>query len=352
MAIIRLNHPNIKCYKAITQQKTCCSVMTRHLQMKSCAIIGCDGQDGKLLSEQLQAEGHHVVGIRRNTLNISDRNEVITFLSELNPQEVYYLAAFHHSSEDEIKIDDAELFNKSFAVHLHGLVHFLEGIKQSAPACRLLYAASSHVFGEPALSPQNENTPLQPRNVYAISKVAGMEACRYYRKNHGVYAASAILYNHESPYRKAKFVSQKIICGALSIKQGKQEELVLGNLDAAIDWGYAPDYVDAMRRCIRLKQADDFIVATGETHTVREFVEIVFDEVGLDWKKHVRTNPQLLTKSTMPLKGDATKLRLATGWRPTMDFVTMVKSLLHAQSGSLVFNSWISIFLSPVMELF
>ncbi len=319
--------------------------------MKSCAIIGCDGQDGKLLTEQLRAEGHHVVGVKRNDLNISSREEVIAFLTELKPEELYYLAAFHHSSEDEIKIDDAELFNKSFEVHLHGLVHFLEGMRQSVPGCRLLYAASSHVFGEPALSPQNEDTPMRPGNVYAISKVAGMEACRYYRKNHGVYAASAILYNHESPYRKTKFVSQKIIRGALSIKYGKQDQLVLGNLDAAIDWGYAPDYVDAMRRCIRLNHADDFIVATGETHTVREFVEIVFNEVGLDWKKHVRVNPQLLTKSPISLKGDSTKLRLATGWQPSVDFVTMVKSLLHSQSRSLIFNSWFSIFLSQFLEL-
>lgn len=320
--------------------------------MKSCAIIGCDGQDGKLLTEQLQAEGHQVVGVRKNDLDISKRQEVIAFLSEVNPKELYYLAAFHHSSEDEIKIDDAELFNKSFEVHLHGLVHFLEGMRQSAPECRLLYAASSHVFGEPALSPQNENTPMRPRNVYAISKVAGMEACRYYRKNHGIYAASAILYNHESSYRKAKFVSQKIIRGALSIKYGKQDQLVLGNLDAAIDWGYAPDYVDAMRRCIRLGHADDFIVATGETHTVREFVEIVFDEVGLDWRRHVRVNPQLLTKSPLPLKGDSTKLRLATGWQPSIDFVTMVKSLLRSQSGPLVCNSQFSIFLSQFLAGF
>ncbi len=300
--------------------------------MKQCAIIGCHGQDGKLLTEQLQAEGQNVIGVGRNALDITNRTEVAAFLSKLKPAELYYLAAFHHSSEDKVKIEEGELFDRSFEVHLHGLISFLEGIKQCLPECRLLYTASSHVFGEPVRSPQNENTPLRPRNVYAISKAAGMEACRYYRQNHSLFATNAILYNHESHHRKSQFVSQKIVRGALSIKRGNQDKLTLGNLDASIDWGYAPDYVEAMRRCIRLKHSDDFIVATGEIHTVREFVEIVFEEVGLDWKKYVEVNPCLLAKPHFPLKGDATKLRLATGWQPSINFPTMVRSLVRRGS--------------------
>lgn len=303
--------------------------------MSRCAIIGHKGQDGRLLGESLQQQGHTVIGVGRGDLDLLDVAAVKAFLRTERPDHLYYLAAYHHSSEDRVEISEAELFRLSFDTHLHGLVGCLEGIRQAAPKARLFYAASSHIFGQPEDSPQTELTPFQPQNIYGISKAAGIEACRYYRRTHGTHAACGILYNHESPYRSANFVSQKIIRGALAIARAESDHLTLGNIDAAIDWGYAPDFVEAMTRILALDSAEDFIVATGQTHTVGEFAEQAFAALGLNWRKHVKVNPSLLTKTQSLLVGDSAKLRNATGWQPTIGFSEMVLYLLNTQRHAL-----------------
>ncbi len=300
--------------------------------MKRCLVIGYRGQDGRLLTNQLERDGHKVMGLGNGDLELADAELVREYMAATKPDEIYYLAAFHHSSEDRIEVDDSALFRRSFDVHLHGLVSFLECMRNAHLNARIFYAASSHVFGQPEVMPQTEETPFLPRNIYGISKSAGIAACRFYRREYGVHAACGILYNHESAYRAEKFVSQKIIRGALAISRGEQQTLTLGNLDSEIDWGYAPESVDAMVRILAQETPDDFIIATGETHSVREFVEVVFAELGLNWAAHVRANPALITKPTSKLIGDAGRLFAATGWKPTISFPAMVRLLLKLQN--------------------
>lgn len=306
--------------------------------MKRVIIVGSDGQDGRILFDQLQQDSVSVLGIARSgirstephgqeTLDIHSRAEVAETVRLWNPDEIYYLAAFHHSSQDETG-DDALLFQRSFAVHVFGLINFCEALKQHAPNARLFYAASSLVFGDPVESPQMEATSFSPRCPYGISKAAGVQCCRYYRRAHNLFAASGILYNHESHYRRENFVSQKIIRGARAIAAGRQDKLVLGDLSARIDWGYAPDFVHAMRATLALPEPDDFIIATGEAHSVQEFVEVVFEELDLDWRKYVEENPALLTRKTVSRVGNPTRLQARTGWQPSCSFQEMVKRLV------------------------
>lgn len=227
--------------------------------------------------------------------------------------------------------DTVGLFEKSHAVHVLGLLNFLDAIREAAPQARLFYAASSLVFGDAASERQDERTPVNPRCIYGITKASGLHCCRFYRETHGVFASGGILFNHESAYRQEKFVSQKIIRAVLEIAAGRREKLVLGDLSARIDWGYAPDFTDAMTRILSLDRAEDFVIATGEAHSVGEFVEIAFRLAGLDWKSHVEETPSVLQRRRPVLIGDASKLRNATGWKPSVTFPEMVCLLLEAQ---------------------
>ncbi len=300
--------------------------------MKRVVIVGPRGQDGRLLRESLEARGDEVIGFGREDGPLTDRAKVAALLSARQPHEVYYLAAYHHSAEDAVAEDDAECYRRSEEVHVAGLLSFLEGIRAQSPSTRLVYAASSHIFGEPASSPQDESTPLQPVNIYGITKAAGVHCCRFYRQSRGVFATVGILYNHESPYRKKTFVSQKIVQGALAIQAGRESKLAMGNLSARVDWGSARDYVHAMQLTLALDQPDDFVIATGETHTVGEFVEIVFSALDLDWRAHVVENPALLRKNAITLCGNPRRLRERAGWQPTFSFQSMTEELLtHAR---------------------
>ena len=222
-----------------------------------------------------------------------------------NPDEIYYLAAFHHSTEDVVELSAAELLRCSFNVHVHGLLNVLQAIEECCPRVRLFYAASSHVFGKSGSEWQNEETPLLPNSAYAISKAAGLQCCQSYRRRQGIFAATGILFNHESPLRKPSFLSQKIVRGALQAQRDPSFRLVLGDLETRVDWGYAPDYVDAMFRILQLPEADDFVVASGEMHTVREFAHEAFGALGLDWRRHVVTDARLLNKISHSLRGDS-----------------------------------------------
>lgn len=313
--------------------------------MSVAMIIGSEGQDGRLLRERLERDGGAVVGIDQavardpsgigiGPVDILDPQAVAAAVEKAQPAEVYYLAAFHHSAEDQPPPTDLEAMEKSLAVHVRGLLHFLEAIRQKSPRSRLFYAASSHVFGQTSQVPQNEDTPIRPGCVYGITKAAGLHCCRFYRERHAVAASVGILYNHESPLRGEAFVAQKIVRGAIRIQRGEQSRLVLGDLSARVDWGYAPDYVDAMTRILRLGEGGEFVVATGQAHTVQEFVETAFGLLGLDWKRHVEVKPSILAKRKLDLVGDASRLRRLTGWKPTVDFPEMVRLLLRGAGGA------------------
>jgi len=306
--------------------------------MKKAIIVGCNGQDGKLLSSFLLKKDYQIVGIGKNRtvapdgfpvgpVDIKNTQEVFGLIKELKPDEIYYLAAFHHSSQAN-PVDDIDLYKQSFDIHVFALVNFLEGIKQFSPRTRIFYAASSHIFGEPEKGIQNEDTAINPICVYGITKAAGLFACHLYRNNYSIFASAGILYNHESLFRREEFISKKIITAAINIKRKKQEELVLGDLNAEIDWGWAPDYVDAMHRINNAQKADDFIVATGKKHKVKDFVKTAFDYLGLDWKRYVRQDSSIITKKNYCRIGNPQKLMDKTGWKPSVDFREMIRLLL------------------------
>lgn len=302
-------------------------------------IVGRDGQDGQLLWAQLDDKGYALAAWTREGIigapiesaagsaGIHDPARVVEIIEYLRPDEIYFLAAHHHSSEDG---DDnpGMLFRHSFEANTVALVNFLDAIRCCSPSSRLFYAASSHIFGSPACTVQDESTPINPDSAYGISKAAGLFACRHYRRRHGVFASVGILYNHESTLRAEKFLSRKIARSVARIKRGSGEKLTLGRLDAVADWGFAPDYTIAMQRILAAAAADDFVVATGQPHTVREFASIAFESVGLDYVHHVVSDPSIIHRDNGTLVGNPTHLTKITGWQPTVDFAGMVRGLV------------------------
>jgi GDPmannose 4,6-dehydratase len=300
--------------------------------MSRAIVIGSEGQDGRILFDRLSNEGDEVVGIGRGSpTDVTSRSAVARLLSEFEPDEIYYLPAVHQASQDAVATDDAELLERSLRVHVAGVVNILSELTARQSGASLFYAASSLVFGNPTNEIQDEATPLAPRDIYGITKSAGVHICRYYRAHHGARASVGFLYNHESPLRGPTFVSKRIARAAAAASRGDEVTLVVGDLSARTDWGYAPDYIDAMVRIVRLDKADDYVIATGEAHTVLEFVEAAFEIVGIDWQKHVIEDPTLLTRQPVTRIGNAARLRERTGWKPTVTFQEMVKILVDAE---------------------
>jgi GDPmannose 4,6-dehydratase len=309
--------------------------------MTRALIIGSEGQDGRILFDRITADGGAVLGLGRDSLrgtatdslapiDLSSREQMSTLLARWRPDEIYYLPAVHQASEEPIAADDAALFHSSLEVHVTGLVHVLQEIRKQDLDARVFYAASSLVFGDVTTETQDEQTPMRPRCIYGITKATGVNACRFYRETHRLHASTGILYNHESPLRPPSFVSQKIIRGAVAISRGSEEKLVLGDLSARIDWGFAPDYVDAMIRILRHPTPDDYVIATGESRSVREFVEVTFGLLALNWRSHVVEDRSLLTRRSRTRIGNAAKLRERTGWLPRVTFAQMIAILLEA----------------------
>jgi len=309
--------------------------------MRRALIVGSGGQDGRFLFERL-SEDCAVLGLDvgtvtahrlgdaapRDPVDVGSADAVGRLVEHLAPDEVYYLAAHHHSSEEHP--GEAQELQACFGVHVMGLVHFLEAVRKHVPRARLFYAGSSQMFGQPSAATQDESTPFAPRNAYAITKVAGAHTCALYRERYGVRASVGILYNHESPLRGPRFVTMRIARGARQATRDPGFKLTLGSLAAVVDWGYAPDFVDAMVRIVRQPGADDYVIATGEPHTVRDFVEVAFGHVGLDWRAHVGEDPTLVRPARGTAVGDASKLRARTGWKPTIGFDALVKLLVDA----------------------
>ena len=304
-------------------------------------VVGDRGQDGRILFEQ-RAKAGSVVGIDVGGLrtagplrldlpaavDLQNDAHVAELCARVVPDEVYYLAARHHSSEEHP--DEASELRECTKVHLLGFVNVLDGLRRHAPGCRVFYASSSHNFGQPTRATQDESTPFSPRNPYAVTKVAGVHTCRLYRERYGMHVSVGILYNHESPLRGPRFVSQRIARGARQAASDPAFRLKLGSLSAVVDWGYAPDYVDAMVRIVADPRPDDYVIATGQPHTVRDFVEAAFGFMGLDWRAHVEESPAVAATPQGTLVGDSSKLRTRTGWAPTVSFEEMVRILVAA----------------------
>ena len=307
-------------------------------------ITGVGGQDGSYLAELLLGHGYEVVGIvphldkeYENLLGVRERVELlqVDLLDEAAlgealrahaPHEVYNLASpsFVPMSWDE-PVRTAE-----FAAV--GVTALLESIRAVDPAIRMYQASSSEIFGEPTVVPQAEDTPLHPLTPYGVAKAYGHFIVDSYRRRYGLHASCGILYNHESPRRPIDFLPSKVAHAAAAISLGLQDELALGDLRAQRDWGYAGDYVEAMRLMVQQEEPGDYVVATGKLHAVEDLVALAFGHVGLDWHDHVRVDPALVrgTAELHDLVGDASKARRTLGWSPQLEFEGLVRLLVDA----------------------
>jgi GDPmannose 4,6-dehydratase len=311
---------------------------------KRALITGITGQDGSYLAELLLGEGYEVIGIvrRSSAPNLSriehllgridlrpadllDQLSLIRVIADVRPQEMYNLAAmsFVPASWDQPMLTGE--FNAQ------GVTRVLEAIRQVDPAIRLYQASSSEMYGKVREVPQTENTPFYPRSPYGVSKVFGHYITVNYRESYGLFACSGILFNHESPRRGLEFVTRKVTDGVARIKLGLTDTLRLGNLDARRDWGFAGDYVRAMWLMLQQDKADDYVIATGESHSVKELVETAFGHVGLDWQRYVRLDESFLRPAEVDhLIGDASKARAALGWKPSVTFAELVNTMVDA----------------------
>lgn len=296
--------------------------------MKKIVIVGSKGQDGQLLYNLYNDSNFGIIGIDikhiqctnievTTLVNIDNKAQVFNLIQKVQPDFIYYLAAFHHSSEDEIE-SSLGLINNSYKINVSSYLNFLEGIRLFSKNTRIFYPASSHIFGHPIDPIQDETTCFDPETPYAITKLDGLLLSRYYREYLSIFSSVGILYNHESPFRSENFITKRIVQTAIDIKNKKRNKLVIGNINARIDLGYAGDYVSAMRKILELSHPDEFIVASGKTIELKEFISAVFDQLNLDWTKYIVENPQLLQrKSTNKLCGNPNKLKRITGWEPS-----------------------------------
>jgi GDPmannose 4,6-dehydratase len=319
---------------------------------RSALITGITGQDGSYLAEHLVSLGYEVHGLIRGQNNpraatvrrivpelrliegdLHDQSSLIAVLEATHPDEVYNLGAISF-----VALSFKQAINTGEITGL-GVTRMLDAIRVVNPAIRFYQASSSEMFGKVRETPQNELTPFHPRSPYGVAKVYGHHITVNYRESYGLFAVSGILFNHESPRRGLEFVTRKITDGAARIKLGLESELRLGNLDAQRDWGFAGDYVRAMHLMLQQDEPDDFVVATGETHSVRELLELAFTQVGLRWQDHVVVDERFLRPADVAaLVGDASKARRVLGWEPTVSFpelvAMMVESDLRAVSSS------------------
>jgi GDPmannose 4,6-dehydratase len=308
-------------------------------------VIGVSGQDGSYLSEQLAADGTEVWGLSQAglvgagnstplTISLGDRDAIGRLVAECVFDQIYYLAAYHHSAQDLSTASD--IVRRSFAVHVDGLVNVLDGMIAARSPARLFYAASSHVFGIVTAAPQDEDTPMTPICAYGISKTAGVQLCRFYRQNLGLHASTGILFNHESPRRQLRFLSRKVSRAAAEIKLGRRDIVMLGDLNARIDWGYSPEYTDAMRRILALDEGGDFVVASGRAARVGDFVAATFARLNLDWRDYVQIDPAMVQKvGRGPLVGDPTKLLQKTGWSALTTMEELAALMVDAEMAEL-----------------
>ncbi|MEX2195773.1 MAG: GDP-mannose 4,6-dehydratase [Thermoleophilaceae bacterium] len=323
---------------------------------KKALVTGITGQDGSYLAELLLDKGYEVHGIVRRSSSfntdridhlyrdphesgvrlfthfgdLSDSLALTKLLYELQPDEIYHLGAQSHV---RVSFDIPEY---TFDVTAAGTLRLLDAMREAgAESARFYQASSSEMFGA-APPPQSESTPFHPRSPYAVAKVAAYWAAVNYREAYGLFASNGILHNHESPRRGETFVTRKVTRAVARIKAGLQDKLFLGNLEAKRDWGYAPDYVEAMWLMVQHDAPDDFVIATGETHSVKEFVEASFGHAGLDWEQHVEIDPRYFRPSEVDeLLGDPSKAREKLGWTPKVTFDELVRIMVDADLSAL-----------------
>ena len=305
-------------------------------------VVGSAGQDGTLLSSYLRKAGRAVVNVTRTgsmlpdgtekPLDVSNIEHVSKLVADASPAEIYYLAAHHHSSDQEVG-DHVSLLQQSYRTHCQGFLSFLDACVRHSPTTRLFYASSALVYGYPDRCPQNETTPMRPICAYGITKLFGMGLCELYRREYGLFCSAGILFNHESPLRQPRFVSKKIARAVAAIKRGLQSELVLGSLDAEVDWSAASDFVEAMRMTLATEKPEDFVFSSGRRRSLREFCEVAFSAAALDFRNYVKVNEDIIVRHprSVPLQGNPEKLKRCTGWEPKISFEELVSKLVQAE---------------------
>jgi GDPmannose 4,6-dehydratase len=324
-------------------------------EKKVALVTGISGQDGSYLAEQLLDKGYIVHGITRRSSSfntervdhlyrdpheedvrfflhygdLTDASRLVKLIYELAPAEIYNLGAQSHV---RVSFDIPEYTADVTAM---GTLRLLEAIRETGVETRLYEAASSEMFGSTP-PPQSETSPFHPRSPYGVSKAMAYWMTVNYRESYGMHCVNGILFNHESPRRGETFVTRKITRALARIKLGLQSVLYLGNLDAARDWGYAPDYTEAMWRMLQHDEPDDYVIATGEMHTVREFLEVAAGLLDLDWESFIKVDPRYFRPAEVDaLCGDASKARTTLGWEPTVDFPELVRIMVEADMKSL-----------------
>jgi GDPmannose 4,6-dehydratase len=327
--------------------------------MKRALITGITGQDGSYLAELLLAKGYEVHGLvrRSSTFNrgridhlthdpliyerslflhygdLGDSSSLNVLMRELQPNEVYNLAAQSHV---RVSFDTPEYTTDVTAI---GTIRMLEALRHNCPQARFYQASSSEMFGKVAESPQRESTPFYPRSPYGVAKVFGHWATVNYRESHNLFACSGILFNHESPRRGENFVTRKISRSVAQIKLGMRDRLQLGNLDARRDWGFAPEYVEAMWMMLQQDEPSDYVIATGETHSIREFLEEAFGYLNLDWREYIDIDPRFYRPAEVELLvGDASRARDELGWEAKTRFRGLVRLMVDADLAELQAN--------------
>ena len=320
-------------------------------------ITGITGQDGSYLAEALLAEGHEVHGlVRQSSLvqrsrldslpacaaaraegrlklhyaDLTDSSSLQWLVRQMRPDEIYHLAGQSHV---KVSFDLPEYTADTTGL---GTLRLLEAMRQNVPEARFFLAATSEIFGEPAESPQNEKTPLAPINPYAAAKLYALNLVRVYRRAYGLFACAGILFNHESPRRGENYVTRKIARGAARIAKGLEKELHLGALTPRRDWGWAPDYVEGMRAILGAPAPDDYVLATGVTHSVGDFCELAFRAVGLDYRAHVVLDTEYVRPVDITeTRGDAEKVARALGWKSRTTFEELVRRMVAAELAAL-----------------
>ena len=312
--------------------------------MKKALITGITGQDGSYLAELLLAKGYQVFGLERrsstkNRTNIEKIEKDINFISGDLTDQHSLTRAITSSQPDEVYNLAAQSFVKEsweqpeYTGDVTGLgaLRVLEAIRQVNPKIKYYQASSSEMFGRVQESPQNEKTPFYPRSPYGVAKLYAHWITVNYRESYDIFACSGILFNHESERRGLEFVTRKITNAAVKIKLGLQDKLYLGNLDAKRDWGYAPEYVEAMWLMLQQEKPEDFVIATGQAHSVKDFVEVAFGIVDLDWEKYVEIDDRFKRPTEVySLVGDASKAKTRLGWQPKVNFSELVKIMVES----------------------
>lgn len=313
--------------------------------MKKAIISGVTGQDGSYLAELLLSKGYEVHGIMRRLSSfasaridhlygtgrfhthygdLTDGSSVANLIREIKPDEFYNLGAMSH-----VRVS-FDVPRYTLEANTIGVLNVLEAIRQFSPQTKFYQASSSEMFGDPGVEPPfNEDTKMNPQSPYGVAKLASYHLTKQYRDGYGLFATTGILFNHESPRRGGNFVTKKITKAVAKIKNGQQDFLVLGNLEAKRDWGWSPEYVEAIYLIMQQDKPDVFVVATGETHTIKEFVQEAFSHVGLDWEKYVKYDERYERPNEVPiLLGDFSKIKRETGWSPKMKFHNIVQEMV------------------------